>query len=273
MRVCTAAAVAALLLAPTAHAQTTDPILTGTLRGVVRGDLSAILRDADVFLDGDSIHVRTGANGRFRLERVPLGQHWLFVRAIGYAATRRLVTIGREDPGELTIRLAPIPTVLPDIEVTAEGDLRRLMRWSRNAWGHSIGEAQILRFGEVNLSNVVRPYLKFQAVSRWDILRRSAVEASQARGRGGQAVATRRGTPAASTPSLPRPQLLGSGCPPAVSVNGEKPWGQTMIDDFPASQVAGLEIYEPKQRGGHVPADFAFYPQAVHCGLVVVWLR
>lgn len=294
MRARSAITLAAVLLAPVAQAQTAPQGTTGVLRGVVRGEMSMIVRDADVFLDSDSTRVSTGPNGRFRFDGIPIGEHWIFVRAIGYAATRRLVTVGAEDQGELTVRLTPAPYALPDVEVRADSDdqVRRLMGWTTNAWGRVVTEAQIRQYGNLGLSVIARTQLPWQATNWFDLARREII-AAQSADVYGRPYATedswRRfgmyGGPGfdGQTMTIPltgsdrpgrRDRLsLGTGCPPAISINGETPWSETRLDEIQPDRVASMEIYRPRRRGGQVPADFAFFPNAVNCGLVVVWLR
>ena len=272
-----------LSLAPAAAAQTVAPAPTATIRGVVRGEMSRVLRDADVLLDGDSVHVRTGPEGRFRFDQVTAGPHWLFVRAIGYAPTRRLVTVSPDTNEELTVRLMPAPYVLPDVEVRAQSDrdLRRLMGWTRNAWGYSVSEEQIRRFGNLGLSVIVRTRLPWQATSWFDRARQDVTQATDIFGKPYAAdgewngLGRDRWSAGVWLTGSDRPdrQLLGTGCAPAVSINGERPWSETHLDDIAPDGVASMEIYQPKRRGGHAPADFTFFPQVIQCGLVVVWLR
>ena len=257
-------------------AQTAGVPATASVQGVVRGEMSIVLPDADVFLNTDSLRTRSSADGRFRFDQLAEGTYWLFIRRIGYGATRRLISVKAGEIVELTIRLSPLAVILPDIDVRAESDkdLRRMMKGTRNAWGRSVTEEEILRYGAVDLSVIVRQELRFQAVSRWDLIRRSVrVTSSLNRARSGSGPTPRRtGTPE-SPGGVQRATGLGEGCAPAVSVNGEHPWTETMVDDFPSSAVASMEIYKPKARGGHVPADFSFIAQAINCGLVVIWLR
>jgi len=285
-----------LLQAPAIHAQTAPQGVTGTLRGVVRGEMSMILREADVFLDNDSTRARTGPDGRFRFDGVGIGEHWIFVRAIGYTATRRLVTVGAEDQGELTVRLTPAPYVLPDVEVRADSEdhVRRLMGWTTNAWGSVVTEEQIRRYGTLGLSVIARTRLPWQATNWFDLARREVIEAQGADifgrpyaeyefnpwqrygwsgtpGFGGQT--TTAPLTGSDRPGRRDRMSLGTGCPPAISINGEKSWSETRLDEIRPDLVSSMEIYKPKRDGGHVPADFASFPNAVNCGLVVVWLR
>ena len=266
----------ALLPVSISPAQTAGVPATASVQGVVRGEMSIVLPDADVFLNTDSLRTRSNANGRFRFDRIAEGTYWLFVRRIGYSATRRLINVKAGENVELTIRLSPLPVILPDIDVRAESDkdLRRMMAGTRNAWGRSLNEEDILRYGAMGLSVIVRQDLPFQAVSHWDRMRRSARATSTPNRTGsGGSTGGRQAGRAQSPGGVPRPTGLGEGCAPAVSVNGEQPWTETMVDDFPADVVASMEIYKPKRRGGHVPADFSFIAQAINCGLVVIWLR
>lgn len=310
-----AASIAILLwVVPTATAQTAEGSPTATVSGVVRGEMSRILTDADVFLDNDSVGIRNDPNGRFRFFQVGEGQHWLFVRRIGYAPTRRLLTVVAGQALNTEVRLEPLPYNLPDIEVQSRSgyrDFDRFIRATRNAWGYSVSEDQIQRFANLGLGVMVRTRLPWQATS-WSSLtgRDIGSEMSMTTLSGLPSYMGRYGPPIYPVPpvgidgygqgwfGLTAPltgsgrasrgssrgsggwhdggtgrNALGRGCAPAISINGQRVWSESRLDDIPPDQVASMEIYQPKGRGGRVPADFTSDPQAVGCGLVVVWLR
>src|SRR5512139_3549650 len=159
-------------------AQAVERAPVATIRGVVRGEMYRLLPETEIFLDGDSVGIRNGANGTFRFARVTEGQHWLFVRRIGYAPTRRLLTVTGGQELAVEVRLEPLPFNLPDIEVRARSgyrDFDLFTQRTRNAWGHSVSEAQIRRMGDRKLSSLVGPRLPFQATSWFDQARRDII--------------------------------------------------------------------------------------------------
>lgn len=295
-------------------AQTVEVAATATIHGVVRGEMSRLLPDAEVFLDSDSMGVRNDAKGQFRFLRVREGQYWLFVRRIGYAPTRRLLTVVGGEDLAIEVQLERLPWNLPEIEVRARSgyrDFDQFMQRTRNAWGYAVSEDQIRRLGNMGLSRLVRARLPWQATSWADQARRDVIELTDFSG--APYSASRYGPPHFPVPPVgidgygqgwfgvtgpltgsdrpgrrpggystglgfsveqtgPGP-ILGAGCAPAVSINGEKPSYGTHLDDIAPGTVASMEIYESKRRGGRVPVDFEFDAQVTNCGLVVVWLR
>lgn len=305
-------------------AQTVEPAPVATIRGVVRGEMSRLLPETDLFLDADSVGIRNAPNGTFRFARVTEGQHWLFVRRIGYAPTRRLLTVTGGQDLAVEVRLDPLPFNLPDIEVRARSgyrDFDLFTQRTRNAWGHSVSEAQIRRLGAMRLSVLVAPRLPFQATSWFDQARRDVLWQGDVFGRqvsygfhprwgppvtpgswagrlgsGGDPIddgwygttvpltgsdrpSRRPGNYGMGTGPVPFSDMMpagpgfGTGCAPAVSINGKTPSVGTNLDDIDPDLVASMEIYEPKRRGGRVPADFADDAWVAACGLVVVWSR
>lgn len=313
-----AASVSLVLGVVSAVAAQVEPAPTGTIRGIVRGEMSRLLPDAEIFLSSDSAGIRNLANGTFRFTRVAEGNHWLFVRRIGYAPTRRLLSVLGGQELAVEVRLEPLPFNLPDIEVEARSgyrDFAQFTQRTRNAWGHSVSEEQISRLGGRKLSALVQPRLPWQATSWFDQARRRVIELTDysgapywdrrragpatfypgAVGSGGDPTGgwfgvtypltgsdrpSRRpftyGTsigPVASPDMVAAGQGFGTGCAPAVSINGRTPSLGTNLDDIDPDLVASMEIYEPKQLGGRVPADFADDTWVNACGLVVLWSR
>lgn len=302
-----ASAVVWLCAVSAGSAQTAGSTSTATVSGVVRGEMSRLLPEADVFLDSDSVGIRNDPSGRFRFFQVIEGQHWLFVRRIGYAPTRRLLTVVGGEDLTIDVRLEQLPMNLPEVEVRGRSgyrDFDHFMQATRNAWGFSVSEDQIQRFGSLGLSVIARTRLPWQATSWSDLARREMMDISMTTLSGAPYSYRRFGPPVfpvgpvdidgygqgwfgvtapltgsgradrqSGGSSRQAGWTLGSGCAPAVSINGERVWSESRLDDIAPDLVASMEIYQPKSRGGHVPADFATDRQAVGCGLVVVWLR
>jgi hypothetical protein len=84
---------------------------TGFVTGTVRDDIGRPVHDALVVLDAETapMRVRTGAEGRFRIDRVPTGGHELQVVRIGFRPHRSRITVtetGIDVP--VTIEVAPM---------------------------------------------------------------------------------------------------------------------------------------------------------------------
>jgi hypothetical protein len=173
-----AASASALLGLVSALTAQVEPPPAGAIRGVIRGEMSRLLPDAEIFLDSVPAGTRNAANGTFRFTQVAEGQHWLFVRRIGYAPTRRLLSVVSGQELAVDVRLEPLPFNLPGIEVVARSgyrDFDQFTQRTRNAWGHSVSEAQIRGLGDMRLSVLVRSRLPGQATSWFDQARRDVV--------------------------------------------------------------------------------------------------
>ena len=119
----------ALVFAPTAlQAQPQTPrgtaILTGTVTDAETGDP---LADANVFIAESTRGTATDADGRFRLENVPLGAQRLYVSVIGYEPQAQNLNL-REARVHL-IDFALQPTVIEGEGVVVEAE--RDAKWQR----------------------------------------------------------------------------------------------------------------------------------------------
>ena len=241
------------LAAPSLRAQAS---IAGTVTDAMTG---RPISDAQVFFGNRTVPTVTNQFGKYRLDSLAPGRRWLLVRRIGYAPARRSLTVEGNTTIDLNIGLDPLPLTLPDVEVQAQSGfgVRRLQDfWRRysTAWGRFTTRDDVERFGGAWLSTLVRMYLPRAPVTR------SEVDAYYDTHTNGFSQIT------TSTPGF---AALGQ-CPPAVSIDGSTPWGLQYVDDVYPSQVEAMEIYKP---GLRVPIEFAFYAQALSCGLVVIWLR
>ncbi|GIV58366.1 MAG: hypothetical protein KatS3mg042_1279 [Rhodothermaceae bacterium] len=133
---------ATLLLAVPAHAQIPTATLTGT---VVDSTSGTPLPGANVFIAGSMIGTTTDREGRYRLERVPLGAHRLYVSMVGFEPRFRDLNL-RE------ARIYPIDFALPEaiieldeVTVEAKGDKnwkRRLERFMKLFIGETPNAAE-----------------------------------------------------------------------------------------------------------------------------------
>ena len=84
---------------------------TGAVSGTVRDENGLPVREALVVLDAEStpMRARTGDDGRFRIDRVPVGGHELQVVRIGYRPHRSRITVtGSGVTVDVTIERAPM---------------------------------------------------------------------------------------------------------------------------------------------------------------------
>jgi hypothetical protein len=104
----------ALVLATRAFSQTP----TGVVAGTVRDEAGRAVREALVVLDAEStpLRARSNADGRFRIDRVPVGDHELQVVRIGFRPHRSRITV-TEAGLDLVVTIETAPIVLDTIAV------------------------------------------------------------------------------------------------------------------------------------------------------------
>ena len=92
---------------------------TGGVSGTVtRSDDRAPLAGVIVLVKGTAIRTVTNTNGRYTLERVPVGPTTLEFRWVGYSPRELPVTIAAGTPATLDAALDPLPVTLSEIMVS-----------------------------------------------------------------------------------------------------------------------------------------------------------
>jgi Ca-activated chloride channel family protein len=109
-----------------------SPRLAGTVEGRVVDQTGAGIGGASVTIRGDRPAVRTGADGRYRLEAVPVGQIELIARAIGYRASAKTVRVREGAVTTADFTLTADPNRLEEIITTAD-------RASKSSAGFAVG--------------------------------------------------------------------------------------------------------------------------------------
>jgi len=91
---------------------------TGFVAGMVRDEVGRPVREALVVLDAETtpMRVRTSAEGRFRIDRVPVGGHELQVVRIGFRPHRSRISV-TETGLEVAVTLDVAPMLLDTIAV------------------------------------------------------------------------------------------------------------------------------------------------------------
>jgi len=122
---CTTLLAVVLLLAAGHHAAAQAP---GALGGrVVEAGSGAPLAGADVTALGpDTLRVRAGADGRWRIAPLRPGRYKLRARRLGHATRTLVVSVGAGEAAPLTIALTAVPRTLDAQVVTASRRLQRL---------------------------------------------------------------------------------------------------------------------------------------------------
>ena len=255
-------AVLATLPAPPAHAQLEATRVTGT---VVDAD-GRPLEGATVEILGTDRRAVTGASGTYRLD-VPPGRYWILTRRVGYAPVRVAVTLGAARPRSLPFELESLPVHISELAVLAQSGMSRdfhqdFVARSRGAFGEFLTRDDLAGLRAPDVVAAVQRHLpgrsryaleqRFESAGAGRLFRRYAIGSD--------------GSLIAATSIL---REFDPNCPPALSVNGGRPWPGLSLADFTLDDLEALEIY---RRGSWVPTEFTFRDGG-GCGLVVLWLR
>lgn len=103
------------------------PLDSATVRGVVTDSASGQpIGRVMVYLDGTRRRSMTNDAGVFVFTRVPVGEHEIMVRRLGYAPWRRTITVAVGAEAQLQVQLSPAATMLDDVVTTGSGDRQRI---------------------------------------------------------------------------------------------------------------------------------------------------
>lgn len=225
----------------------------GTIEGIVTDTALRPMQGADVAVIGTSTRLKTGANGRFRLFQVPLGQYLLVVRQIGFAPTSAIIDVAADDTLRLAYTLERSATLMDTVRVTG----RRVT-------------LRMLEFENRRLQGVG------QFITQEDLDRRGSMAVSDfLRGVRGVEVSRITSDAFAGTVALSRREggtLLGEGsgaCPMQVLLDGIVLPRNFNLDLLPPpKQVSGVEVYSGAST---VPPQFGGVDR--RCGVIAVWTR
>ena len=122
----------------TTHAQQVPAaVISGT---VVDDETGTPLAGVHVFIAESMIGTTTDGDGNYRLERVPLGAHRLYVSIIGFTPEPRDILLRESKLYTFDFRLKELVSELGEITVEAKGDRRwkrRLERFTENFIGET----------------------------------------------------------------------------------------------------------------------------------------
>ncbi|HKS06821.1 MAG TPA: SusC/RagA family TonB-linked outer membrane protein [Gemmatimonadaceae bacterium] len=97
----------------------------GTVVGQVLGDVSRLpIAGAQVSVVGTTLGAVAGAEGRYIIRNVPVGERILRVRLIGYAPLEDTITVTRDTTITADFALTDVPYSLSDVVITALGITR-----------------------------------------------------------------------------------------------------------------------------------------------------
>lgn len=243
---------AVVTFAPGARTEVELRILTGEAR---TGRIIGRIRDgvtenpvvsAAVSVAGRTETVETNRRGRFILSGVPVGDHDLQVRHLGYAPLRHAVTVNEGLTAEMEIGLVPTPVEMEPIVATVTR-LRRLEIkgfYERKLWGELVSGGT---------------FFTADYIERWRPLRISQLVSEHVpsiRLQNGVLVNARVHTG------------LGRGCPMTVYIDGILMRGGGIDGAVLPIEVAGVEVYKGL---ASLPAEFGGFRN--RCGAVVIWTK
>jgi len=123
---------------------------TGTITGtVVDAQGRAPLPGARVSVDGTTLAVLSGTDGRFELRNVPAGARTVRAERLGYAAARQSVAVTAGETSSVSLQLSAQGLVLDQLVVTALGITREEREISTSV--QQVSGAELARGGETNL--------------------------------------------------------------------------------------------------------------------------
>ena len=220
---------------------------TVALRGrVLARATDGPLRDAEIVLEGDSVHARTDSTGAFVVPGLVAGHHAVVVRAPGFVEIAFTAELRAGASLEYLVRLDATPAAQPlaPVSVTTSAPTRpnyRLVDFERR---RRTGRGQYLGLEEIEQS---------RAATLPDLTRGMRGVATQCGGTlfGGCRI------------QMVRAQ---HGCSPEYVVDGRV--DNMFGSQTPVRDIVALEIYTGPS---DVPGEFA--GRNAGCGVVVIWTR
>jgi hypothetical protein len=216
----------------------------GTIDGLVSDTTLTPLAGASVTILSTTIHVETGASGRFRILRLPAGQYLLIIRHLGHRPASGIISVPANDTARLSYTLEPAVVALEGMVVSEQALSATLLDFEQR---RRMGQGTFLTQAEIDRRNTV---------FTTELLRGIPSIALLPSHRGGmtsyEVVSTRLG-----------------GCRAELFVDGVRLPPQTNTDDLPPPrEIAGIEVYAGP---GTVPPQYA--GGRTTCGVVLIWTR
>ena len=245
----------AALISSAASAQVTRPAPapvrnSGTIDGIVSDTNLVPLHAAFVTVFGTPLKIGTGANGRFRITNVPVGQYLLMVKRVGYRPTSAVVVVPASDTLRLAYTLEPIAQNLDPVVVAEKPFSQRMQDFYTRK---KAGFGEFMTQEEIQDKNPVYPTELFRnfktinvgpnrsnAITEWFALSR------------------REGA---------NPQT--GACPMAVFLDNvplPTPFNLDLLP--PPRDLAGIEVYNGPSTS---PPQYSGYGRS--CGVILVWTR
>ncbi|HEV7994290.1 MAG TPA: TonB-dependent receptor plug domain-containing protein [Gemmatimonadaceae bacterium] len=229
--------------APTAVAPPSVLPTSRALVGLVRDSAGHAIPLAEVRARGNLLVARSDDSGRFHVPLMPAGARGVFVRRLGFAPTRALITQSNGDTDSLVVILTAVATSLPSVVALEQHDsLSHAVLadfWARKAKG----------FGRF----ITRDDIEARGGMHFVDLMRAAPGVTIQNVRGRQEVRfSRNGM---------------RDCPPQYWVDGI-PIERGSADEFYPDNVEAVELYS-----GPATTPPRFSTRTMSCGTIVVWTR
>ncbi|WP_420633284.1 carboxypeptidase-like regulatory domain-containing protein [Candidatus Palauibacter sp.] len=208
---------------------------------------------AAVSLAGRPQEAETDRRGGFLFDGVPIGDHWLSVRRLGYAPLRHRVTIARGATTEIEVGLVPDPVEMEPLVATAVR-LRRLEIkgfYERKHWGELVSGGTFFTVADIERRNplLISHMIAEEAGIR---LRNCGLRITSC-----ELHSTRLST-----------GFSGTGCPMPIFLDGIRV-GTGRVDDWVRPvEIGGVEVYKG---AASLPAEFLDFDS--RCGAVAIWTK
>jgi hypothetical protein len=220
-----------------------DSVPRGTIAGLVTDTAGKPFPDARIVVD-DVPEIRSGANGRFTMSRVPAGSRQVEVLALGRLPVLAVLDVLPNDTVTFAAQLRPV-TLLDAVRVRASAQARRFVEGyaerRRSGFGYAVDSSVISTRG--NLTSVFS-----EMPNMW-------VERSPAGA--GQFVLT-------------LPATRGGRCPATLWIDGVYKRDFEELNALHTNEIAAVEVYP---QAFSVPARFLPPRQDGLCGAVIVWTK
>jgi hypothetical protein len=232
-----------LLIRPAADSTVTTGF--SIVNGQVLDTVAMPVANAQVSVEGAAPVTTTNTRGEFQLDSLPGGTQALVVRRVGFAPGRAIVDINSSRPARVALRLERAVPRLNPVVVTAQAEALSRVGFEdrqKRGMGHFIGPDDLQRMQPQLVTSALRTLPGLRVVPT---------------GTGGYTVESSRGAGAGGCITY-----WVDGAPFRELTPGD-------VDNaFPASQMAGIEVYQP----GMVPPQFTA-PGMSACTAVVLWTQ
>jgi TonB family protein len=233
--------ISASILSATPLCAQREGVITGTV-----GDTSgAPILAAELTVEGSAGHVFSDERGMFRIIGVPLGEHILSARRLGFAAFQVGVRVSGVSEARVTVHMKLLATPLPPVVVhgtrmTYTGRLAGYYeRLERKSSGYFITREQINQENPARLGQLLLRVPGISAV----------------RGPAG----------------ITSVRMRGRRCWPLVWIDGTPmPAGEVDLDSFAPSTIQGIELYLGSTTA---PIRYIYNRDVSSCGTVLIWSR